>query len=127
LKLQVTSYSGRNNLRIVVPFSYNYIPPSNFCIDQWVDSIIVEDYLELLIKLRYKVYFDPPKSYLKYRSDTGQTKKPNVEATEGPKEGAIEGHKLDFTAFDMEGNERGDESAPPLSVEVNKYLCPSTC
>jgi hypothetical protein len=121
---EVAGNFGRNNLRIVLPD--NYIPPSIFCIDQWVDSIIVEDYLELLQKLRKKVYLDPPKSYLKYCFDTGQTKKTFVEATEGPKEGVIEGHKLDseetldFLAFDMEENACGDESALPLSVEVNK-------
>jgi hypothetical protein len=73
---------------------------------------MTEDYLELLQKLRYMVYSDPPKPYLKSRSDAGQTKTTKVKLDSE--------ETLKLPSFDMDGNERGYESAPPLSVEMER-------
>ncbi len=57
LKLQVTLEEKPDN------YSLFYTLLSIVCIDQWVDSVEADEYLELLKKLRYKVYFPNPYPY----------------------------------------------------------------
>jgi hypothetical protein len=87
-----------------------FLPP--LFLDQWVDSIVTEDYLELLQKLRHMAYSDPPTPYLKACTDAGQTKENKVKLDS---EETLKLPSFEETLKLLDTKEY--ESAPPLSVK----------